>query len=132
MPERSADWIQQASRDLESAKAQMKDGFYEWAGFIAQQAAEKASKAVYQKHSAEAWGHSLTHLLSGLREEMEIPRESMEAAQSLDRYYMATRDPNGFVSGAPSDYFTEEDAGHAIGYSERIIRFCASVLAGQA
>jgi len=29
MPERSRDWIKQTWRDLDSAKAQMEDGFFE-------------------------------------------------------------------------------------------------------
>lgn len=57
MPERSTDWIKQAERDIESARAQMKDEFFEWSCFIAQQGAEKAVKAVYQKIGGEAWGH---------------------------------------------------------------------------
>ena len=52
MPERSKDWIKQAWRDLDSARAQMEDGFFEWSCFIAQQAAEKAIKAIYQKMGA--------------------------------------------------------------------------------
>ena len=56
MPERSGDWIRQAKRDLESAKSQLENGFFEWACFIAQQATEKAVKAVYQKFGAEALG----------------------------------------------------------------------------
>jgi len=39
--------MRQAKRDLESAKAQCHDGFFEWSAFIAQQAAEEAVKAVY-------------------------------------------------------------------------------------
>ena len=62
MPERSADWMKQALRDLESAKAQKQDEFFEWSCFISQQAAEKALKAVFQKIGAEAWGHSLLEL----------------------------------------------------------------------
>ena len=72
MPERSKDWITQAERDLESAKAQRKDSFFEWSCFISQQAAEKAVKAVYQKHQGEAWGHSITELFRGLREKLVI------------------------------------------------------------
>jgi len=52
MAERSADWIKQAIRDLESAKAQKLDGFYEWTCFISQQASEKALKAVLQRMGA--------------------------------------------------------------------------------
>ena len=36
MPERSLDWLRQAKRDLESARSQLKEGFFEWACFIAQ------------------------------------------------------------------------------------------------
>jgi HEPN domain-containing protein len=131
LPERSADWIKQASRDLAGAKAQKKAGFHEWACFIAQQAAEKACKAVYQKQGAEVWGHSLINLLSGLKERIDVPQAIVEAGRNLDRFYIPTRYPNSFDSGVPSDYFTEEDAEHAIGDSQRIIRFCESVLAGQ-
>lgn len=56
MPERSSDWLKQALRDLESAKVQKQNNFFEWACFISQQAAEKAIKAVYQKLGAESWG----------------------------------------------------------------------------
>lgn len=48
MPERKMDWLKQARRDLLHAKMDLKEGFYEWACFSAQQAAEKALKAVYQ------------------------------------------------------------------------------------
>jgi len=46
MPERSRDRIKQAWRDLDSARVQMEDGFFEWSCFIAQQAAEKTIKAI--------------------------------------------------------------------------------------
>jgi len=54
--ERSADWLRQAKRDLENAEYELKGGFYEWACFLSQQAAEKAGKAVIQKLGAEALG----------------------------------------------------------------------------
>lgn len=44
--ERSADWMDQAARDLAHAKQDLSTGFHEWACFSAQQAAEKAAKAV--------------------------------------------------------------------------------------
>jgi len=30
MPERSKDWIKQAKRDLNSARSQAENGFFEW------------------------------------------------------------------------------------------------------
>ncbi len=52
--ERSRDWIEEAKGDLEHAISDMERGFYNWACFSAQQSAEKAVKAVFQKMGAEA------------------------------------------------------------------------------
>jgi HEPN domain-containing protein len=37
MPNRSSDWLAQAVRDLEQARASQRDGRHEWACFAAQQ-----------------------------------------------------------------------------------------------
>lgn len=129
MPERSADWIKQAERDLESARAQMKDAFFEWSCFIAQQGAEKAVKAVYHKIGGEAWGHSVSDLLKGLCEKVKVPTDLINIAKQLDKFYIPARYPNGWVSGTPSDYISREDADNAIGNSEKIIQFCKGILA---
>jgi HEPN domain-containing protein len=129
MPERSEDWIRQARRDLESARSQQQSGFHEWACFISQQAAEKALKALYQRLGAESWGHSLTDLLAGLREKVEDTEALGEDARGLDRLYVPTRYPSGWAEGTPADYITEDDASHAIGSAESIIRFCEGRLA---
>ncbi len=129
MPERSKDWIKQAQRDLDSARAQYKDNFFEWACFIAQQAAEKAVKAVYQKLGAEAWGHSVMDLLKGIREKTEVSDELIDRGKQLDRFYIPARYPNGWVSGTPGEYITKKDAEDAIDNSEKIIQFCSGLLA---
>jgi HEPN domain-containing protein len=64
--ERSRDWMDQAQGDLGHAQHDLAHGFYDWACFSAQQAAEKAVKAVFQKLGAEAWGHSVADLLKEL------------------------------------------------------------------
>jgi len=33
----------------------------------------------------------------------------VDAARRLDKVYLTARYPNGFVSGTPSDYFTEKE-----------------------
>lgn len=130
MAERSQDWYNQALRDIASAKAQLESGFFEWACFIAQQAAEKAVKAVYQKLSAEAWGHSVTDLLSGLNEKTNVSPEISEKAKRLDRFYIPARYPNGWAKGFPGEYLTRKDAQDAISDSEEVLRFCQGILAG--
>ena len=47
--ERSAAWLAQAQGDLAHARHDVAAGFYDWACFSAQQAAEKATKAVFQR-----------------------------------------------------------------------------------
>jgi HEPN domain-containing protein len=60
--ERSKDWLDEAEGDLAHAQNDLKGGFYNWACFSAQQAAEKACKAVFQRMGAEAWAHSVADL----------------------------------------------------------------------
>ncbi len=129
MPERSSDWMRQARRDLEMAVKAMENGFYEWSCFAAQQAAEKAVKAVFQKLGAVAWGHSVYDLLRTLSKKVGIPEDVLNCGRALDRFYILARYPNGFDKGSPFEYFTEEDARDAILYSRRVVEFCESVLA---
>ena len=128
--DRSADWLKQAKRDLQSARAQLEKGFYEWACFIAQQASEKALKAVYQKLGADVWGHSLTDLCKGLQEKINVSEELLNKARFLDKFYIPARYPNNWISGTPADYITEGDANDATGFAEEILQFCDRILAG--
>jgi HEPN domain-containing protein len=129
MAERSADWMEQARRDLDSARWMVQGGFHEWACFAAQQAAEKGVKAVYARLSGAAWGHSVAELLTGLAERVEVPVEVRDAGRRLDRFYVPARYPNGWEAGTPQRYFTEEDAEGAIGDSDAVLRFCEGLLA---
>jgi len=129
MPERSKDWINQSNRDLKAAEAVIKDESYEWTCFIAQQAAEKAIKAVFQKLNAAAWGHSVFELIKILSKKEKVDDTLMNCAKNLDKYYIPTRYPNGFESGSPYEYFTRSDAEDALICSRRIIEFCKSILA---
>jgi len=130
MPERSADWWRQAKRDCEVAEAMAQEGFYEWACFAAQQSAEKALKAVFQKMHAIVLGHSLSELLKVLGKKVTVDEELLECARTLDRFYIPSRYPNGFSEGSPMEYFTEKEANHAILCARRILGFCEGLLAG--
>ena len=129
MPERSADWMKQAKKDLTVAEKLAGDGIFEWSCFIAQQAAEKSVKAVYQKLGGTAWGHSLRELLEGLTGHAEVPESIRKDAILLDKFYVPARYPDGFQQGAPCEYFTKEDSEHALGSAGRIIQFCEGILA---
>lgn len=126
--ERSKDWMNQAVGDLEHARSDVERGFYEWACFSAQQAAEKAVKAVFQKMGAEAWGHSVADLLQELDKHHPVAPALIDGALELDKAYIPTRYPNAHPSGAPRGRYTEREATRLIGYAEEIVEFCARLL----
>ncbi|RLF14727.1 MAG: DNA-binding protein [Thermoprotei archaeon] len=124
MVSRAEDWLRQALRDLEHAKRSAIHGDYEWACFAAQQAAEKAVKALYQRLGVEVWGYSISRMLEALPSEHKPSRELIDKAKELDRHYIPTRYPNFHPEGAPLDYYTEEDARRAIKHAEEVIEHC--------
>jgi len=126
--ERSRDWMDQAEGDLLHARSDLQGGFYEWACFSAQQAAEKAVKAVFQRMGAEAWGHSVADLLTELPARHAVPESLREAALELDKAYIPTRYPNAHPSGAPRTRYTRTEAARLIDYAAEIIKFCSSLL----
>lgn len=106
MGARYEDWIRQANRDLRHARHSLDVGDYEWACFAAQQAAEKAVKALLQKLGADTWGHSVSALLRGLPNNM-ADTALVEKGKELDKHYIPPRYPNSLPEGAPMDYYTK-------------------------
>ena len=124
MTTRFQDWMWQPKRDLEHARASAADEFFEWACFAAQQAAEKALSALYQKLGADAWGHLLAELVEGLPQGAQPEPELIERAKELDKHYIAPRYPNSLPHGAPGQSYTKGEAERAIDNAEQILRFC--------
>lgn len=122
-PERSADWMAQAERGLRAAEQLRATGYFEWAAFVAQQAGEKAIKALYQRLHGDVRGHGLLDLLQ-LLERPTAPEEVLGATRRLDRYYVPTRYPDSFAAGTPQDYFTDEDAATALADAGTIVAWC--------
>ncbi len=126
--ERSADWMDQAQGDLEHAQSDVEREFYDWSCFSAQQAAEKAIKAVFQKLGAEAWGHSIADLLDELPPSSPVPEELREAALKLDKAYIPTRSPDAHPSGSPRRRYTRPEAERMVAHARQIVRFCEGLL----
>jgi HEPN domain-containing protein len=125
MSNRYADWFRQAEADLRHARNSLQQGDFEWSCFAAHQAAEKALKAVFLKSGMDAWGHTITVLIGNLPKTADIPSETLvNYARMLDKYYIPTRYPNGFESGAPTDFYTSEEAQNAIHQAKEILEFC--------
>jgi HEPN domain-containing protein len=126
--ERSADWIDQAWGDLDHARHDVEARFYDWACFSAQQAAEKAAKAVLQFQGAEAWGHSVADLLQAIEATHPGAGELRDAALELDKAYIPARCPDAHPSGSPRRRYTSTEAKRLVQHAERIVEWCASLL----
>jgi HEPN domain-containing protein len=127
MPNRARDWLRQAERDLEQAVASQRDGRHEWACFAAQQAAEKAVKAIHLALGQEAWGHAVARLLA------ELPNrpadDLVEKGRVLDNFYVATRYANGHSEGAPFEHYGPLHSTQAIDYAGEIVAFARAQMA---
>lgn len=128
MSQRSSDWYRQAEKDLNHAEHSIKNEDFEWACFAAQQAVEKAIKAVYEKDNESVRGHSILGLLKGLSDKYEIPEDFYSYARVLSRYYIETRYTNGFPEGAPLDYFDNKLAVEAVHDSKKILEWCRNII----
>lgn len=124
MASRAEDWFRQAERDLQHARDAFDRKTFEWAAFAAQQAAEKAVKALYQRLGAEARGHSVTQLLAALPPSARPSDALIETAKDLDKHYITPRYPNSYPEGAPMDFYTRAEAQRAVDGAERIIEHC--------
>lgn len=130
MSNRYLDWFRQAEADLQHARNSLKSDDFEWSCFAAHQSAEKALKAVFLKLGMDAWGHTITVLIGNLPDTVDQPSEILvDYGRILDKYYIPTRYPNGFDSGAPMDYYTAGEAQSAIRQAEAILEYCRDQIA---
>jgi len=122
---RYLDWFRQAEADLAAARDSLTAGHFEWACFTAQQAAEKAVKALFLRRGMDAWGHTITPLMGNLPAEDQPGEGIINCAKVLDKHYIPTRYPNGLDSGAPADFYTRPEAEAACECARTIIDFCS-------
>jgi HEPN domain-containing protein len=127
VPNRSSDWLAQAIRDLEQARASRAEGRHEWACFAAQQCAEKAVKGLHLARGQEAWGHVVARLLKELP--VPVPEALVEQGRVLDNFYVATRYANGHPEGAPFEHYGPLQSADAIRHAGEILEFVRSHVA---
>lgn len=119
-------WMRSSRNTLGSAGGDSEREDYNWACFKTHQAAEFAVKALLHGVGMPAYGHSVSRLLAEASRGSEISEDVVQAAKTLDKYYVPTRYPNAWVEGTPEDYYTERDAEEAIKSAEVIIGFVES------
>ena len=129
MPNRAHDWFSQAVRDLEQAEDSQRSGRHEWACFAAQQAAEKAVKALHLSLGQEAWGHVIAKLLTELPQQIRVPQDLVEKGRLLDNFYIPSRYPNSHPEGAAFEHYGPLQSEEAIRYAREILDFIRAHLA---
>ena len=125
-------WLAQAANDAEHARYSKEGDFYAQACYAAQQAVEKALKALLLHAGGEA---GRTHSVVGLRRNLEqvgiaIPDEimSLADAQDLTRVNIETRYPLGDAEDPPYELFGAEQAERLVTIAERVLSMTKELL----
>jgi HEPN domain-containing protein len=124
VPGSAEDWLARAEGDLALARVPLPEGaFYEDLCFHAQQAAEKALKAVYQHYNRPfRYTHDLDELIIGLQDEgISVPREVADAAL-LTSYAWEARYPG------LSEPVTIEEYREALRQAEFVVSWVVKVI----
>lgn len=112
--QRATDWLREAQAELDAARNLFEGRHWSWCCFTAQQAAEKALKAICEQLRSPQVGHNLNLLLQAIEAQGPVPPSVRTACGRLNRHYIPTRYPNSFDRGAPVDQFFEGDARQAL------------------
>lgn len=113
-------WLAAATEDLALARHAAAGGFHAGACFHAQQAAEKAAKALHFERGARSvLGHSVRKLIEALGSTSLA--DLVDPARELDLLYIPSRYPNGLDRGTPGEAFGEAQSSRAIRDAEMIV-----------
>ena len=113
-------WLAQADEDLLTARVNLEGRRYYACVFFAQQAAEKALKALFieVQRDLPPKGHNLAELARILK----TPEEVREAAIELAPEYLVSRYPDAAV-GIPAEMYTPRSAKVHLEAGERVLEW---------
>jgi len=116
-------WLATAAEDLEAARLLADGGKHAHACFAAQQAGEKAVKALWHLRGGDPWGHSVQRLLRDVAPpEVRVQlADLLEDGAMLDRHYIPTRYPNGLPDLTPGEAYFRRDADACMEAAGRIL-----------
>ena len=124
-PDNPVEWLNRAKSSLALAKQRSRDIYLEDLCFQAQQAAEKAIKAVYiSKKLVFPYIHDIAQLLAALEKEGVIIPNDIKTASTLTLYAAHTRYP-GLEEGPIRDEEYQEAltlAEHVVVWAEKIMK----------
>lgn len=117
-PDDPREWLNRARSNSARAKADIPGSYAEDHCFDAQQAAEKAIKAVFVKRRASfPYVHDLGRLLRLLEDAGEAIPESVSEAAELTKYALVTRYPG------VAEPVTWQDRDGAVAIAEAVVRW---------
>ena len=97
-----------------------REGKYSKTCFFSQQAAGKALKGLCI-YKLRVYKH--THSVAELLRYLSAQEELIQKGEYLDRFYVPTRYPNVWPSGAPYKHYKKEDAEIALKYAEEVLNY---------
>ena len=124
---RTTDWMEQSKGEFKAASDLFATSNYAWCCFACHQAAEKALKAILEYFGSPTIGHNLIALTNEVSKFTTTPSETEVASRILNRYYIPTRYPNAFPSGAPVHMFNRDDAEEALQHAGKVIELAGKV-----
>lgn len=126
-------WLKQAGYDLEAAELSTRNQFNEWACFQAEQAAEKALKALIVSAGKPAPRiHKLSALVGVAKKYVPKMRRQYIHISMLQAFTFIARYPF-LLPGeydAPHNYITEKEALQCIEEAREVIKVAESLLNG--
>ncbi len=125
-------WIEAAYEDLYDAELAIKNKRWFRAAFYAQQAVEKALKALHIVYLREPppYTHRVTVLYNRLKEHgFTLPKDLEESLPILNKYYTITRYPDA-ANGLPSETVDREEALRAYNIAKKVVDYVYRIIGG--
>jgi len=120
MREEILNWWAQALKDLESASKNLKIEEYYVSAFLAQQATEKALKALYIHELNESPGP--THSLLFLGKKVHVPKKFYTGLRKISPDFVITRYPDA-ANGIPYELYDEEISKERLEIAGKVIEW---------
>lgn len=122
-------WLGLARDDLAACQSLIRDKLYHYACFHAQQAAEKALKALILRDNRTVPRlHKLETLLKQTDRSAPSLRPLLSDCKILDQYYLPARYPDAFSIPARMHVLSREDARDALHRAGKVLRKIESIL----
>lgn len=118
MPQKEIElWWRQATSDIESARYNLEGKHLDVASFLAQQAAEKALKALRMRELREI---IKTHDLVKLAKDVKAPINIVDNCANLNPVYIDTRYPD-YADTIPAELYSEKAVENFIAAAEEVL-----------